>query len=303
MSNRTPSQTTDRTSQQTTTNPATQRWIGPVVAVIILAAGGWYFLKPEPVPVIVTETTAAVPEVTTPVTEPADVLSTAQEPADEISAQAADAGIDGTALPAEQEVVATEPLPALDESDGVVKQKLLALPWQAGLSSLFVGEEMVRRFVVQIDNIAQGRLVPEQALFKGLTQDFKATQTGQQYQLDIANYQRYQRHLELLESAPQAEVVALFNQLYPLMQQAYLELGYPDAQFRDRVQQAIQQLLAAPEIADGPMLALDSVQYTFADAEIEQLSMAHKQMVRLGLKNQQRLKLLLAAYQPLLAKK
>lgn len=296
MSDRTP-------TRQSAATSASPRWIGPAIAVVILAAGGWYLLKPEPAPVVAPEPAATLPAVTTPVTEPADVLSAAQEPEDHISAQAADAGIDSTALPAEQEVAATEPLPALDDSDSLVKQKLLALPWKAGLSSLFVSEEMIRRFVVQIDNIAQGRLVPEQALFQGLTQDFKAKKNGQQYQLDIANYQRYQRYLDLLESAPQAEVVALFNQLYPLMQQAYLELGYPEAQFRDRVQQALKLLLAAPEIADGPMLTLDSVQYTFADGEIEQLSMAHKQMVRLGLKNQQRLKLLLAAYQPLLAKK
>jgi len=298
MSERTP-------THQTSAKSAAPRWIGPSVAVIILAAGGWYLLKPAPapVPVLVAETPVTTPAAVTPIAEPVDVLSAAQEPDDDISAQAADAGVDPTLLPAEQEVAAAEPLPTLDESDVVVKQKLLALPWKAGLSSLFVSEELIRRFVVQIDNIAQGRLVPEQAVFKGLTVDFKAKQNGQQYQLDIANYQRYQRYLDLLESAPKAEVVALFNQLYPLMQQAYLELGYPEAQFRDRVQQAITLLLAAPEIADGPMLMLDSVQYTFADGEIEQLSMAHKQMVRLGLKNQQRLKMLLVAYQPLLAKK
>ncbi|MBU2223267.1 MAG: DUF3014 domain-containing protein [Gammaproteobacteria bacterium] len=295
MSDRTPThQTLNRTS--------TSNWIGPVVAVILLAAGAWYLLKPEPAPIVVVEKTPTLPAVTQPEPEPADVLSAQQEPVDEISAQAADAGADTTVLPAEQEVVATEPLPTLDESDVYVQQKLLALPWKAGLASLFVNEEMIRRFVVQVDNIAQGRIVPEQALFKGLAQDFKAQKNDQQYQLEIANYKRYQRYLDLLESAPKAEVVALFNRLYPLLQQAYLELGYPDAQFRDRVQQAIRLLLSAPEIADEPRLALESVQYTFADPEIEQLSMAHKQMVRLGLKNQQRLKLLLAAYQPLLAK-
>ncbi|MBU2280845.1 MAG: DUF3014 domain-containing protein [Gammaproteobacteria bacterium] len=295
MSDRTPThQTLNRTS--------TSNWIGPVVAVILLAAGAWYLLKPEPAPIVVVEKTPTLPAVTQPEPEPVDVLSAQQEPEDEISAQAADAGTDTTVLPAEQEVVATEPLPTLDESDVYVQQKLLALPWKAGLASLFVNEEMIRRFVVQVDNIAQGRIVPEQALFKGLAQDFKAQKNDQQYQLEIANYQRYQRYLDLLESAPKAEVVALFNRLYPLLQQAYLELGYPDAQFRDRVQQAIRLLLSAPEIADEPRLALESVQYTFADPEIEQLSMAHKQMVRLGLKNQQRLKLLLAAYQPLLAK-
>lgn len=290
-------------TQQSSSTTAAPRWIGPAVAVIILGAGAWYLLKPQPAPVVVPEKTAVVPPVAAPVPEPADVLTAQQEPEDNISAQAADAGMDSTELPAEQEVVATEPLPTLDESDAWVKNKLLALSWKAGLSSLFVSEEMIRRFVVQVDNIAQGRLVPEQALFKGLTQDFKVKQNGQQYQLDPVNYQRYQRYLDLLESAPKAEVVALFRQLYPLMQQAYLELGYPEAQFSDRIQQAIKLLLAAPEVADGPMLTLDSVQYSFADGEVEQLSMAHKQMVRLGLKNQQRLKLLLAAYQPLLAKK
>jgi len=294
----------DRTSnRQATPGSTSQRWLGPAAAVVILAAGSWYLLKPEPAPVVTEAATPTVPEVAAPVAEPADVLSVAQEPEDVISAQAADAGVDATLLPAEQEVAVTEPLPPLDESDTLVQQKLLALPWKAGLASLFANEEMIRRFVVQVDNIAQGRLVAEQSLFKGLAQDFKAKKNGQQYQLDIANYQRYQRYLDLLESAPKAEVVALFQQLYPLMQQAYLELGYPDAQFRDRLQQAIQQLLSAPEIADGPLLRLDSVQYSFADAQIEQLSMVHKQMIRLGLKNQQRLKLLLAAYQPLLAKK
>ncbi len=96
--------------------------------------------------------------------------------------------------------------------------------------------------------------------------------------------------------------MALFNKLYPLLQAAYLEPGYPDKQFRDRLQQAIAVLVAAPEIADGPLLVLDSVQYDFADSEVEQLPLAHKQMIRLGQKNQQRLKLLLSAYQPLLAK-
>jgi hypothetical protein len=296
MSDRTP-------TQHSSSKSAAPKWLGPAVAVMILGAGAWYLLKPQPAPVAAPKPATTAPIASEPVEEPADVLTAQQEPEDPISAQAADAGVDSTLLPPEQEVVVAEPLPTLDESDAFIQQKLRALPWKAGLSSLFVGEEMIRRFVVQVDNIAQGRLVPEQALFKGLSQDFKAKKNGQQYQLDIANYQRYHTYLDLLESAPKAEVVALFRQSYPLMQQAYLELGYPEAQFSDRLQQAIQVLLAAPEVADGPMLVLDSVQYSFADNEIEQLSMVHKQMIRIGLKNQQRLKLLLAAYQPLLIKK
>lgn len=282
-----------------------KNWLAPVLVLAIIAGAAWYLLKPAPQVTPVPAVKAPVDVVKTPevTKEPEDVLTAAAEPEDNISAQAADAGVDGQNLPQEQEVVTVAPLPALDESDALVQQELLQLSWKPGLAALFVSEEMIRRFVVQIDNIAQGQLVPQQNILKGLKQDFKVVKNGAQYQLDSANYARYNLYLDLLESAPKAEVVALFNKFYPLMQAAYQELGYPDQQFRDRVQQAIKVLLAAPEVADGPMLMLDSVQYSFADTELEQLGLAPKQMIRLGQKNQQRLKLLLAAYQPLLAKR
>ncbi|MCT6700116.1 DUF3014 domain-containing protein [Rheinheimera sp. 4Y26] len=292
--------------QKTGQQPKNNNWLAPVVLLAIIAASAWYLLKPEPEPAPKPVTAVAPPVAETapaPVKEPEDVLSATEEPVDEISAQAADAGVDGQTLPAEQEVVPLPSLPALDESDALVQQELLKLNWKPGLAALFVNEEMIRRFVVQVDNIAQGQLVPQQGIFKGLKQDFKVVKNGAQYQLDSANYARYNLYLDLLESAPKEQVVTLFNQLYPLMQSAYQELGYPEQQFRDRVQQAIKVLLAAPEVADSPMLVLDSVQYSFADAELEQLGLAAKQMIRLGQKNQQRLKLLLAAYQPLLAKR
>jgi hypothetical protein len=88
--------------------------------------------------------------------------------------------------------------------------------------------------------------------------------------------------------------------LYPLLQAAYQELGYGDAQFDGRLQQAISLLLAAPEVADEPVLTLPSVHYAFADAELEKLGQAQKQLVRLGQDNAKRLKQLLVTYQPLL---
>lgn len=291
-------------AQQNESETTTKNWLAPVVVLAVIAGIAWYLLTPTAQvtsgPVV--QAPAAEVKTAEVAKEPEDVLTAAAEPADDISAQAADAGLDGQTLPAEQEVAALPQLPTLDESDTLVQQELLKLNWKPGLAALFVNEEMIRRFVVQIDNIAQGQLVPQQSVFKGLKQDFKVVKNGAQYQLDSANYARYNLYLDLLESAPQTQVAALFNQLYPLMQAAYQELGYPDQQFRDRVQQAIKVLLAAPEVADGPMLVLESVQYSFADPELEQLGLAPKQMIRLGQKNQQRLKLLLAAYQPLLAK-
>ncbi len=277
--------------------------VGPVLVLLGLAAAGWYWWQPVPAPVELTPA-VTVPTPTAPpaVAEPEDVLTSTAEPVDPISEQASDAGLDPTLLDGEQTVAEQPSLPSLDESDALVQRELQALGLKANLLALLVNEEMIRRFVVQVDNIAQGQMVPEQAFFKGLSKDFQAKQQGQQYQLDAVNYSRYHPYLDLLESAPKAQVVALFNQLYPLLQAAYAELGYPNQQFRDRLQQAFTVLIGAPEVADSPLLVLDSVQYDFADSEVEQLPMAQKQMIRLGQKNQQRLKLLLSTYQPLLAK-
>jgi hypothetical protein len=277
-------------------------WLLPVVLLAAIGAAAWYFLSAKATPPVV------VPAVTTPVAsktpepvEPQDVLTAKPVEQDPLAEQAADAG-DDTAIGDEQTVATTETLPPLDSSDELVKDGLLSIKWQPGLATLFANDELIRRFVVQVDNIAQGRLVPEQALFKGMKQDFKAKAVGQGYQLDAANYARYDRYLTLLESADPKAVAAVFQRFYPLMQSAYEELGYPNAQFKQRVQQAIQVLLDSPEVADEPELVLPSVHYAFADSALEQKGLAHKQMIRLGQKNQQRMKLLLQRYQPLLTR-
>lgn len=283
-------------SKQASSSPS--GWIAPLIVLVIIAAAAWYLLKPTPPASTPIEPGPTAPvAVETKTVEPADKLIPPPTGDDKLAEAADDAGVD---VGAETEVAAAAPLPPLDQSDDMVRTAFFGLNWKPGLSALFLNEEMIRRFVVQVDNIAQGRLIAEQSLFKGLSKDFAAKPKGQGYQLDKANYQRYQPYLDLLESVPPQQVAALYKQFYPLLQAAFLELGYPDQQFDDRLQQAIKVLLSAPEITDEPDLTLSSVHYSFADAETEQLGLAQKQMVRLGLANQQRLKLLLVQYQAVL---
>lgn len=267
----------------------------PVIALVAVGVCAWYLLgRDEPPAPAVVEPVVTAPVVVAP-QEPADVLTANQEPGhDELAAQAADAGTD---LAEETTVAPTEPLPALDASDEFVKNKLLALKWKPGLAALFVNEEMIRRFVVQVDNIAQGRIVLEQNLFRGLKTDFKVIAAGENYQLDPKNYSRYEPYLALLESVPASEVGNVYRELYPLLQAAYAELGYGDVQFHDTLQKAFKVLINAPEVSDSPTLTLNSVYYSFANAETEQLNLAQKQMIRLGQKNELRFKRLLVQYQ------
>ena len=276
-----------------------QYYIGLAVVAVTLIAIAWFFFRsdeavvPEPAP-------TPVPALQQPA--PADVLTADQEPVDSLTVQAQDeTPLQETPLAEVMPVEPTVKLPALDNSDAEVKSALLGLRWKAGLASLFVTEDMIRRFVVNVDNIAQGTLPKNQPLFQPMTVKFATLPSDTGVQLDPANFARYEPYLQLLESVSVTEVKQLFEYYYPLMQQAYTELGYPDAQFRVRLQEAIKVLLETPELAPPLELARPNVYYTYADASTEALPLAQRQMIRLGPDNQKRLKKVLQAHQLVLA--
>lgn len=186
-------------------------------------------------------------------------------------------------------------LPALDNSDAEVYQRLLALNWRPGLANLFVSEELLRNLVVQVDNIAQGQLASAHPLLQPLPERFSVA-PGQPLLLAEQSFARYQPYVQLLESVPPQQIVALFNRYEPLLQQAFAEQGYPDDLFKNRLLQAIDVLLATPEVKYPLALEQPSVMYQFADPVLEQLPAAQKLMLRLGPDNQQRIKLLLQRY-------
>ena len=84
-----------------------------------------------------------------------------------------------------------------------------------------------------------------------------------------------------MEAVEAKRLVAAYVRLYPLFQTAYQELGYPNGYFNDRLVQAIDDLLAAPDIA-APRLVQPKVLYEFADADLEERSAGQKIMLRMG---------------------
>ena len=52
-----------------------------------------------------------------------------------------------------------------------------------------------------------------------------------------------------MESVDTGRLAALYVRFYPLFQQAYRDLGYPNGYFNDRLVEVIDHLLVTPEIA------------------------------------------------------
>jgi Protein of unknown function (DUF3014) len=114
--------------------------------------------------------------------------------------------------------------------------------------------------------------------------------------LDPANYQRYNRYVDLLESLDPAGVARIYTHYYSLFQEAYAALGYPDRYFNDRVVEVIDTLLATPEVMEPIQLLQPAVLYTYANPELEALTSGQKMLLRAGPDNGRRLRELLREY-------
>lgn len=119
----------------------------------------------------------------------------------------------------------------------------------------------------------------------------------------------------LAESVNTTRAVDVYLRLYPLLQRAYEELGYPKRYFNDRLIEVINQLLATPnateqaikvqltEVKGSIPSVRPWVRYEFADPALESLSAGQKILLRVGPVNQRRLKAKLAAIRQELLKR
>ncbi len=65
--------------------------------------------------------------------------------------------------------------------------------------------------------------------------------------IDQHNFTRYKPMVAVIGKLDMRQLAALYVHYYPLFQQAYQELGYPNGYFNDRLVQVIDNLLAAPQ--------------------------------------------------------
>jgi len=186
------------------------------------------------------------------------------------------------------------PLPALDESDPSVVEEFNGLVDEAQFADLFLFQAFIRNFVVIVDNLTADKLPQKYLFFRpaaGVFMVKKPVSETDSIQLDPQNYARYAAFVRLAESIDLDSMVNVYVYLYPLFQQAYAEMGYPDRYFNDRLIEVITHLLTTPEIQDPIVLVQPKVYYQFADPKLEALSAGQKMLIRIGTENSRIIKI------------
>jgi hypothetical protein len=269
----------------------TLRWLIPLVVVAVVALALYLWWRPEAQeaakPPPVAPPRVEVPPAAPPPAEPPPV----QHPIEQAQP--------GPEAPAP--AVAPPPLPTLGESDKVVQETLLGLVGREAVLRFFNVGDYIRRFVVTVDNLPHKRAAVRLWPVNPTPGRFVVAETGDATTLSAENFKRYAPFVHLVESVDTEKAVALYVRFYPLIQEAYEELGYPGKYFNDRLIEVIDHLLATPDLAGPIRLTLPKVEgsikldrpwvlYEFADPELEARSAGQKILLRMGIDNATRLK-------------
>lgn len=265
------------------------KFVIPVVAVIVAIGGYLAFSgedsEPQPTPIV--QETPPQPEVIEPepVVEPEPEVFEEPAPVEEVVVE--------PEAPAEPEVV----LPLLDESDPDVRKDLLEAVWNQDFAAMLVNEDLVRKTVVFVDNVANSSVERDFTVLKGPAQRFQVirAETGETI-IDPASYKRYDIYVSMLESLNENDLRRLYDKYQPLVQEVYGELGYPDKDFRDTLLKAINNVLDTPEVTGPLELVQPKVMYQFKDESLESLSSVQKQVLRMGPDNAKKLKAILKKF-------
>jgi hypothetical protein len=189
-------------------NTRTEQWVlGAVVTLIALVLIGIAWLRYERVPE--SQEPAAVPA-------PAE----AEGPEHPLPPPE-DAG-----TPGERRLV---PLPPLNNSDDYFSLELGSL-FGTRLEEMLTDEAVIEKFVATIDNLPRDKLAERLRPIDKVPGSFGAEPTDDpaRFTPDPENAKRYEPLVSLFTTTRTEDLVELYRRFYPLFQEAYVGLGYPD---------------------------------------------------------------------------
>ncbi len=176
------------------------------------------------------------------------------------------------------------PVPPLEGSDGFVRDLAKGLSSHPQLAVWLAAKELVRTLAAVVDNVAAGNSPSPHLAFLAPKQPFAVIGKRGRTVIDLRSYARWNTFAEGVGAIDSAECARVFGLTEPLFEAAWRELGHPEP-FRKGVAQAAAALLAVPVVeAEVPVTQVVRAVpvYEYADPNLEALTPAQKQLLRMG---------------------
>jgi hypothetical protein len=290
----------DRDDRLTSNSADNQRRHGTqtlitAIAVLILAAGAYLMAPDDDAEAPATETPASSPPAVTRTLPPRPDPALAVREAPDIPE--AEPVIEAPAEePAEPEtgreeapqgtgVAVSEPAePTPEELDAQLRRAMadagfsVAAPLEGSVNAPY----LLDRGASSVDQLARG-LVPRRTLNLPRPRgSFPVQRDGQAYRVDPAGYDRYDRIVAAITALPVDTLAMLFQRFRGQLGDAYASLGYPEDAMDNTLIAALDAVISAPIREEPPLLSSKGALWSYADAELENSSDLHRQLLRTG---------------------
>src|SRR6185369_14124312 len=154
------------------------------------------------------------------------------------------------ASPSATPLVAAGPLPSLNESDGEMRKALSTLFGAGAIDAYLRPNAIIRHIVAFVDSLPRKHIGADAQPIKPIVGGFIATGDEQATPLAAENAAKYTPYVAVIRKVDPKLVSDLYFHYHALFQQAYEELTKSGGRIDDRVLQAIDGLIDAPDIRD-----------------------------------------------------
>jgi hypothetical protein len=240
--------------------------IGVAALILVLAATGIYYFRNRQQPLTAEPTPAAAP------------------------AAPPEAGIAHPLPEGAGDAASAAPLPPLADSDAPLRAALSKISGADAAKNFLVPQDLIRKIVVTIDNLPRQKVAVEKRPANAPSGAFLADGDELHATLDERNFERYKPLVSVVKRLDAQQLGALYIHYYPLFQESYQNLGYPNGYFNDRLVEVIDNLLATPDPKGPVELVRPNVMYIYADADLEKRPAGQKLLIRMGPENAKAIK-------------
>jgi hypothetical protein len=172
-------------------------------------------------------------------------------------------------------------LPPLDASDTLVRTLVQGLTESPAVMAWLPTTGLIRNFTVVVSNIAEGAAPARQLKVLRPQGPFRIASRGATTTVDPRSYDRYATIADAIASVDPGGAARLYATLKPRIEDAQRDLGSADT-FDHTLERAIVALLSTPALDGSEALKPKGIGYGYADARLESLTPAQKQLLRMG---------------------
>jgi Protein of unknown function (DUF3014) len=175
--------------------------------------------------------------------------------------------------------------PATKVEPDRVRSLLESVSTSALFRHALAGGDLVRRWVVITDNLAEG-VSPRASLgIHAPRRPFSVSRRSEKLVIAAASYRRYDEFADAVTLIDSRALATVYRELHPVLEAAYRALGYPTASLDGVTAQALHRIETALTRDDDVIVRREGRAFLFADDRLEDLGPVEKQLLRMGPRN------------------